>query len=116
MTDIKDQYTCLFCTIGHHKSVECGGIYYCPNPLCTGSGGAWFRTKLRSYKATSDTRHTVDWEEWAIYGREYLNSSPEADPQIWAAFEVEEIKVLKAAAEERCRKIGRRINVVEDDV
>ena len=65
--------TCQSCGITH-KSVECIGIIYCPNALCMGSGGGWFRSKLASLNVipgTADMEHTVDEEEWLRKGIEH---------------------------------------------
>lgn len=61
---------CQSCHIVH-KQVECIGIFHCPNALCRGSGGAWFRHKLDSYKETHSGMHTVDEEEYFLKGTEY---------------------------------------------
>lgn len=58
----RDLCTCYYCSI-YHKTVEASGIWYCPNPLCTGPGAAWFRVKLKSYQERESTlggTHTVD--------------------------------------------------------
>ena len=62
--------TCFSCGILHPK-VEAQGIWYCPNALCCGCGGGWFRKKLISYKENSDNTHCVDENEWLIKGIEY---------------------------------------------
>lgn len=59
-------YTCWYCGL-HHTKVEAGGVYYCPNPLCTGPGGAWFRATLKSFKDEGQ-RHSVDPVEWLERG------------------------------------------------
>lgn len=62
-------YTCFSCGLLHQK-VECQGIWYCPNALCMGCGGGWFRNKLNSYKECNDGSgcHTVDEDEWLKKG------------------------------------------------
>jgi len=67
-------YKCYYCGIKYLEKVECCGVNYCPNPLCTGPGGAWFRVNLKSCKETSKSpeRHTVDHEEWLQKGLEYI--------------------------------------------
>lgn len=64
MNDFKENKieTCNFCGLTH-RSVEMNGISHCPNRACTGSGAAWFRRTLKSYKEKSDGTHTVDPEE-----------------------------------------------------
>ena len=62
-------YTCGSCGL-YHKKVECSGIYHCPNALCKGCGGGWFRQRLKSYEECNDGSgcHTVDEKEWLIKG------------------------------------------------
>lgn len=62
--------TCFSCEI-EHPSVEAQGIWYCPNALCRGSGGAWFRSNLDSYKDNGDGYHSVDEKEWLRKGKKY---------------------------------------------
>jgi len=60
--------TCFSCGI-KNKRVEAQGIWYCPNALCQGCGGAWFRATLESYKeCCGNGRHTVDEVEWLTKG------------------------------------------------
>lgn len=59
--------TCGSCGITH-KSVECSGIWHCPNALCLGSGGGYFRITLKSYKDNHDGTHSVDRIEWRMKG------------------------------------------------
>lgn len=69
-------YTCFSCGLFHEK-VEAQGIWYCPNALCMGCGGGWFRQTLKSYKELDDASrdHTVDHDEWLkkgiIHNREH---------------------------------------------
>jgi len=68
----KGSYHCRSCTL-YHKNVECGGVWYCPNPKCKGSGGSWFRSTLKSYKELKvDGSHTIDEEEWDKKSDEYI--------------------------------------------
>ena len=60
---------CGSCKISHPK-VEAGGLWYCPNALCRGAGGAWFRRRLDSYKENYDGTHCVDETELRAKGRE----------------------------------------------
>lgn len=66
----KKSYTCGSCGLLNPK-VEARGIWHCPNALCQGSGGAWFRRTLKSYRDISASQHTVDEKEWRKKGREY---------------------------------------------
>lgn len=56
-------YTCVGCGL-HHKLVEAGGIWYCPNILCSATGNAHYRAKLKSYREEPDSKHSVDWYDW----------------------------------------------------
>lgn len=58
----KEIYICRYCGL-HHKDVEAGGIYHCPNPCCLGPGQSYARSKLDSYKEVDSGKHTVDLEE-----------------------------------------------------
>lgn len=71
-------YTCWYCGL-HHTKVEASGVWYCPNPLCTGPGGAWFRTTLKSFKDEGQ-QHSVDPVEWLEQGL----AVPVEDPVIEA--------------------------------
>lgn len=64
--------TCFSCGI-RHKNVEAHGIFHCPNALCMGCGGAWFRSTLDSYEDCGDNTHTVDDDEWLEKGLVYNN-------------------------------------------
>jgi hypothetical protein len=60
MLNLPDHNTCYYCKLTH-ATVEAGGVWYCPNPLCTGPGAAWFRASLKSYKEIGQSgKHTVD--------------------------------------------------------
>jgi ribosomal protein L37AE/L43A len=64
-----DMYTCGACGITH-KQVECKGMWYCPNALCKGAGGAWFKQTLDSYKEiNANGQHTIDENEWHVKGK-----------------------------------------------
>lgn len=52
-------YSCFYCGL-FHKKVECGGVFYCPNPRCSGPGAAWFRQTLKSYKNVGNNSHEID--------------------------------------------------------
>ena len=64
-----DGDTCRSCGFFDEK-VECQGIWHCPNALCIGCGGGWFRRTLDSYKEFDDGSrdHTVDHNEWLHKG------------------------------------------------
>jgi hypothetical protein len=72
-------FVCWYCGL-HHTQVEASGVYYCPNPLCSGPGGAWFRATLESYKEEGN-RHSVDPVEWLEKGL----AVTVADQIIWDA-------------------------------
>lgn len=71
--------TCRRCNL-KHRHVEASGILHCPNPLCPGSGGGWFRSKLDSYCQLPCGRHTVDEKEYQEKGEEYLMEHPDCTP------------------------------------
>lgn len=55
-----------------HPEVEASGMWYCPNALCKGVGGAWFRATLDSYVECKKTHtHTIDEDEWQKKGKAY---------------------------------------------
>lgn len=62
-TDQKRLYTCHGCGL-EHPDVEAGGLWHCPNPLCSGAGNHYFRTKLKSYKDHSTYHIVEDMWEW----------------------------------------------------
>ena len=68
-----DIYDCFYCGC-HDETVEAGGIFYCPNPHCTGCGVAWFCGKLKSYKPNGNNGYTVDGHEKKFAADLYLNS------------------------------------------
>lgn len=74
---MSNTHTCQSCGLKHPK-VECSGIQHCPNPLCRGSGGAWFRTTLDSYEELKDGRHMVNNEEWLMKGTAYIGRIKDA--------------------------------------
>jgi len=55
-------YICHYCGL-HHKDVEAGGVYHCPNPCCLGPGQSYARSKLKSYRDNGDHTHNVDLNE-----------------------------------------------------
>ncbi len=63
-------HECCSCGLKHQK-VECQGMWYCPNALCSGPGGAWFRKTLKSYRDILNSRHTVDPYELKKKGEKY---------------------------------------------
>ena len=65
-----DSSKCFSCGL-LHPQVEAQGMWYCPNALCQGSGGAWFRAKLDSYRENDNYTHTVDEMEWLAKGKEH---------------------------------------------
>ncbi len=71
---------CFSCQLDHPR-VEGSGINHCPNRLCPGSGGFWFRAHLPRYQELPDNRYSVDREELI---RAVL-SQPAADPVVHAA-------------------------------
>ena len=65
-------HKCISCGL-IHGDVEAGGVYHCPNPLCTVSGASWFKLKLQSYKDQRD-HYTVDEVELLAEGLKYMST------------------------------------------
>ena len=63
--DLPDHNTSGACGLAH-KSVEAGGLWYCPNYTCKGAGNSYFRkSNLKSYRdVLGSSQHEVDTEEW----------------------------------------------------
>lgn len=74
----RDIYQCASCGL-KDKNVECVGIFHCPNDLCKGSGAAYFRHTLQSFKEEGGG-HSVDEIEWLYRARK---SMKEKKPEIW---------------------------------
>lgn len=95
---MRDIYECGGCGL-KHPSVECGGIWYCPNKACRVSGNGAFRSTLPSYREVSGgEKHTVDLREWALAA---LAASHE-DPGVAAAIDVSAAKLLLEYRDEPC--------------
>jgi ribosomal protein L37AE/L43A len=62
---------CFYCGWDSEK-VEAQGIWYCPNSKCSGSGAAWFRRGLKSYKEVKNC-HTVNRTEYFIKSTIYMS-------------------------------------------
>jgi len=77
---MKSHKKCISCGLEDNK-VEAGGIWHCPNPRCTVSGAAWFRSKLKSFKEIGN-RHTVDENEWQ-FAADLYERSPEIFKEIY---------------------------------
>jgi hypothetical protein len=67
MKEKSKSLTCFYCGI-YHPHVEAQGMLYCPNALCSGPGGSWFRSKLDSYEEINSSEHTVKEDEWLKKG------------------------------------------------
>lgn len=76
-------FTCHYCKLEHAK-VECSGIYYCPNLLCTGPGAHYFRHSLDSYTEVEGGRHTVDEVEIVEKALAKINADPKFDQVVKA--------------------------------
>lgn len=70
----RDMNECMSCGLKHER-VEARGVYFCPNPLCTVTGAAIYRTKLKSYVEHA-YHHEVDSLEWLLYGLSNLAEDP----------------------------------------
>ena len=69
----RDLYLCQSCGL-RDRRVECVGIFHCPNPLCNGSGGAWFRHRLASCRNLPNGKHTINEQERREKGFAYIES------------------------------------------
>lgn len=71
-----DVWTCYYCGLTD-RTVECAGIYYCPNVLCDGPGGAYHRQPFTDADDRTDVLAWLDahrgpldnptWEEARMY-------------------------------------------------
>lgn len=70
-----DAETCYYCKLSH-PSVEAGGVWYCPNVLCSGCGAqGWRRQHLASYRE-GPTNYTVDAEELVEKAKAWVDEMP----------------------------------------
>lgn len=77
-----DIYKCCSCGLVSAK-VECSGIYYCPNKLCTVSGSTCHKKELKSYIDYGVGSIRIDPIEIVEWGFELLRI--ETDPNMIAA-------------------------------
>lgn len=70
---------CHYCGLVH-QLVEAGGVYHCPNRLCTGPGAWRPRMKLSSYKE-ADGCYTVD----PLEVLESVRANTSVDLAVWIA-------------------------------
>jgi hypothetical protein len=69
--------TCIGC--GYQgKEVEAGGIYYCPNPICTVSGAWGGRKKIPGTVEHGNSQSVVP-EQAAALGKWLVNGLPPSD-------------------------------------
>ena len=82
---MSDAKVCINCGL-QHDAIEVSGIHFCPNPMCTAPGAAWFRCTLHSYREHNDGTHTIDSDEWLEEGIKYLKEHAlELDPDVVTA-------------------------------
>lgn len=81
---LASHYTCHYCQLTHRK-VEAGGMWHCPNVLCTGPGAGYWRSTLLSYREVKGGRHTVDHEEARVRGLAHAYTIAATEPGIAAA-------------------------------
>jgi ribosomal protein L37AE/L43A len=74
----RDHLTCYYCALRDDR-VEAGGIWHCPNVLCTGPGAAHFRALRASFVEHSDGRHSVDEAEMVAAARAHVDALPYRD-------------------------------------
>lgn len=61
---------CYYCGF-ESKKVECRGMWYCPNALCSGPGAYWFRSTLKSF-VDEDHKHSICPHELYKKGKRYM--------------------------------------------
>ena len=67
-------YLCKACRL-FHPDVECAGIYYCPNPLCTAAGGAPHRHAFDQNPTLN--QQSIDVAAWLAWGEGLQIEDPE---------------------------------------
>lgn len=78
---------CFYCGLEDDK-VEAGGVWYCPNPLCTGPGVTnWFASKLKSYRDMGSSGGTASEEEIVQEANKYLNEHKELRAKVEKLFQ-----------------------------
>lgn len=87
---------CHYCGLLHRR-VEAGGVYYCPNRLCTGPGAWSHRKDLKSYQELKDGGYTVDPTDVLDSVRANTNQ----DQVIWAA---------------ECKAVAKWLKLITDPV
>jgi hypothetical protein len=71
--------TCHYCGLTHTR-VEAGGMWHCPNVLCTGPGAASWRMQVPSFREEPGGRsHTVDDGEMSSFGLAYASAITDDD-------------------------------------
>lgn len=74
METVSGQKTCWYCGL-MDDSVEASGVWYCPNPRCSGPGIYWFIKRLSSYKEdTREDTYKYDEHEFEEKVNEYLKN------------------------------------------
>jgi hypothetical protein len=87
---------CMFCDV-LDEAVEAAGIYYCPNPLCTGSGGHNHRIPFTDAEGT----RVLDW--MAYYAEEWVAPTPSLEE----AFLRQLVKLAKKYGSDDPRVLSR---------
>jgi hypothetical protein len=71
----KSAIHCFYCGC-YDEKVEAGGIYYCPNPNCSGPGIRWFYETLNSFKDEPyQNCYSVNADEKNIKADEYIKNN-----------------------------------------
>lgn len=66
---------CFACGL-EDESVEAGGLYHCPNPLCTGCGATYWKRENLDCKKTLDGIEISSKKEWITKALEVINEMP----------------------------------------
>lgn len=70
-----DNYTCISCGL-KDKTVEAGGIYYCPNPFCSVSGATNWKINNLHVQETSSGVELLSTDNWLEKGMAAINGMP----------------------------------------
>lgn len=74
----RDTNTCFACNL-QDNLVEAGGIYHCPNPLCTGCGATYWKVENLKCKEFADGYEMLDsLQEYRRKALETIDKMPYA--------------------------------------
>lgn len=70
-------FECISCGLVD-ESVECGGIYYCPNPFCTVSGSTNWKIKNLEVIQDAHSITITSYKGWLDKGKTAIAAMPQA--------------------------------------